>query len=63
MVVVVIGICSVVSSSSRSSADYGLQDYGFVRIADWVRISRGCGLQDYGLFWGPLKFATAQTVA
>ena len=42
---VMISICS-----SRGSAGYGLRGYGFVRIADWVRISRGRGLQDCGLF-------------
>ena len=36
--------------SKGSSADYGLRDHGFVRIADCVRISGGYGLQDYGLF-------------
>ena len=48
--VVVVSIGSSAGSSSRGSADFGLRDDGFVRIADWVRISRGCGLQDYGLF-------------
>ena len=39
----------------RSSADYG-----FVRIADCVRTSSGHGMQDYGLFQGPLELATLQ---
>ena len=51
--VVAVGvICtsSKIGSSRRDSADYGFKDYGFVRITDCVRISCGCGLQDYGLF-------------
>ena len=48
--VVVVSIGSGVGSSSRGGAEYGLRGYGYVRITDWVRISRGCGLQDYGLF-------------
>ena len=40
--VVVVSIGSSVGSSSRGSVDYGLWGYGFVRITDWVRISRGC---------------------
>ena len=48
--VVVVCIGSSIGSISRSSADYGLQDYGFVGIADCVRISCWHGLQDYGLF-------------
>ena len=40
---------SMVSSSSRSSADYGMQGYGFVRIADSVRTRCGHGMQDFGL--------------
>ena len=47
--VLVINITVSICSSIGSGADYGLQDYGFVRVADWVRISRACGLQDYGL--------------
>ena len=46
----VVSIGSGVGSSSRGGAEYGLRGYGYVRITDWVRISRGCGLQDYGLF-------------
>ena len=48
--VVVVSLGSSVGSSSWGSVDYGLRCYGFVRITDWVRIIRGCGLQDYGLF-------------
>ena len=48
--VVVVSVGGSIGSSSRGSADYGLRGYGFVRITDWVWISRGCGLQDYGLF-------------
>ena len=51
--VVAVGVVctsSSIGSISRSSAEYGLQDYGFVRIADIARISCGCGLRDYGLF-------------
>ena len=49
--VVVVSAGSRIGSSSRGGADYGLRGYGFVRIADWVRISRGRGLQEYGLFF------------
>ena len=38
VLVVVRIMCGLVSK--RSSADYGLWDYGFVRIADCVRASR-----------------------
>ena len=48
--VVVIGVSRIISISSWSSGDYGLQDYGLVRIADCGRISYLRGLQDYGLF-------------
>ena len=41
---------SSIGSSSRSSADNGLRDYGFVGIADCARIGCGYGLRDYGLF-------------
>ena len=60
MAVALTSVRDSVGISKSSSADYGLRDYGFVRIADCVRISCGHGLQDYGLFWGPLKFATTQ---
>ena len=50
VVAVVIGVCIRVSISSRSSVDYGSQDYGFVRIADYVQIGDEYGLQDYGSF-------------
>ena len=49
VVVVVVSIGSSIGSSSRGSVNYGLQDYGFVRIADCARMGRGCGLEDYGL--------------
>ena len=48
--VVVIIVGGSASISSRNGADYGLWDYGFVRIEDCVRISCWHGLQDYGLF-------------
>ena len=48
--VALITVGDSIGVSKSSSADYGLRGYGFVRIADWVRISRGRGLQDYGLF-------------
>ena len=60
--VVVVSIGSSVGSSSRGSVDYGLRGYGFVGIMDWVRMSRGCGLQDYGVFQGPLIFVTTQAL-
>ena len=52
VVVAVVGIgrSNSISSCSRSSADYGLWDYGFVGITDCVRISCWYGLRDYGLF-------------
>ena len=48
--VVVIGVSRRIGISRCSSVDYGLQDYGLVRIADCGRFSYSCGLQDYGLF-------------
>ena len=51
--VVLVALTSVRDSigiGKSNSADYGLRDHGFVRIADCARISCGCGLQDYGLF-------------
>ena len=48
--VVAIGSNSSICISSRSSADYAVKNYGFVRIADCARISGGYGLQDYGSF-------------
>ena len=50
VVVVMIGTSNSISVCTRSSADYGLWDYGFVGITDCVRISCWYGLQDYGLF-------------
>ena len=47
--VVAVSIGSSVGSISRGSVEYGLRGHGFVRITDWVRISRWGGLQDYGL--------------
>ena len=47
--VAVVSIGSSIGGSSGGSADYGLWDNGFVGITDWVRISRGYGLQDHGL--------------
>ena len=47
-VVVMIGIRNSSGVRSRSSADLGLWDYGFVRIADSVQISGAHGLQDCG---------------
>ena len=62
MVVVVeaIGMGTRLGISSGGDADYGLQVYGFVRIADRVRISCSCGLQDRGLCKELVKFATLQ---
>ena len=54
---------SSTSRSSRSSADYGVQDYGLVRIAGCARMGGGCGLRDYGLFGGPLNLAALQGLA
>ena len=48
--VLVINITISMCSSIGGGADYGLWDYGFVRIADCARASGGHGLQDYGLF-------------
>ena len=48
--VAVISITDGTGSSRRSSADYGLRDYVFVRIADCVRIGRRYGFRDYRLF-------------
>ena len=62
MAVVVAGVGSSVGSSSRGSVDNGLRGYGFVRSTDRVRISRGGGLQDYGLFSGLLVFVTARVI-
>ena len=44
-----IGIHNSIGVRSRSSADLGLWDYGFLRIADSVQISGAHGLQDCGL--------------
>ena len=60
VVVEAIGMGTSLGINSGGNADYGLQVYGFVRIADCVRISCSYGLQDYGLFKGLLKFATLQ---
>ena len=58
--VVEVSIDGNMHCSKRGGADYGLQGYGFVGIADCVRSSGRYGLQDYGLFYGPLKFVSAQ---